>query len=183
MNYKSTNYSDIKNTFIVKWGKVSSQSNLKIGLILGSIVGLALGVITQDASTGSITGLICFALCYVPQLIFASKASIGISENGLWIGPSSHRNSRELGFFQWGWIKNISISQNDGNIYISLYNFDAVVNDIIPLLMKADFYTFFVAGNGFDKAIIVTEEQIDGEYQKFIDTIQEYNLAEVNIIQ
>lgn len=111
------------------------------------------------------------------------EATLAISSDGLWIGPDMSRNSTKLGFYKWEWINRISISRSEGLIYVVIDDFDNVVKDIVPLWQKADFYAYMVAKQGNEKAIIVTAEQINGDFQNFCAVIDNNNLAEIEIIE
>ncbi len=112
-----------------------------------------------------------------------NEAMLGISNDGLWIGPDTCRNSTKLGFYEWEWINRILISHSEGLIYIVINDFDNVTKAIVPMWQKADFYSSMVSKNRNEKAIIVTGNQIRGDYQNFIDLIQNNNLTELEIIQ
>lgn len=111
------------------------------------------------------------------------EATLGLTNDGLWIGPDVSRNSTKLGFYNWEWINRISISKSRALIYVVINDFDNVVKSIVPLWQKLDFYSLMVANQGNEKSIIVTFNQIEGDIQNFCEVINNNNLAEIEIIE
>lgn len=115
--------------------------------------------------------------------LMTSEATLALSYDGIWIGPDLSRNSAKLGFYKWDWVNRIAISRKDGTIMVVLNDFDNVVKAIVPTWQKLDFYAFMIVKNGSEKAILVTGDQIEYEYQQFINVISKYNLCKIEILE
>ncbi|RGF14018.1 hypothetical protein [Phocaeicola massiliensis] len=130
-------------------------------LIQNELIGLAgFGIIM----------LIVFAI----DMLIPHHAYIGIHPEGIWL-----RNEQvgDIGFIEWGWIKDIKISSKYQIAYIVVYDMDSIKKSIAKAI---GFETFVVATNGDEKAIKVPFAYFT---QDILDCIVDNQFANFEVIE
>lgn len=190
MELRRRKYSEVSKQFIL------SISNDNIGALktflkkapiwaaiaLAIIVGKSYwdnGYVPYETLENGFWGLICFGvimiIVFAIDIIIPHHAYIGIHPEGIWL-----RNEQvgDIGFIEWGWIKDIKISSKYQIAYFVVYDMDNIKRYIVK--RKIGFDTFVVATNGNEKAIKVPFAYLT---QDILDCITNNQFAEFEIIE
>ena len=111
------------------------------------------------------------------NLIIPQRAFVGIHPEGIWLW---NQQVGDIGFIEWGWIKEINISSEYQIVYIVVYDMESIKRDIIKGVHKMGFNTLVVASNGNEKALKVPLEYFTPE---MFDTIDNNRLAIIQTIE
>lgn len=162
MELRRRKYSEVSNDFIIAT-VVNKFGNLKDFLkdisIWGAIALVFMigfdywknGFISLErveSSIGFLVAIVLFLLIIITIGVFIPRhAYIGIHPEGIWIYDDQ---VGDIGFIEWGWIKEIKISPKYEIVYIVVYDMDSLKKCVIK--RKIGFDTFLVATNGSEKA-------------------------------
>lgn len=136
------------------------------------------GYISFDLIQNELIGLaflgIIILIFFVIDMLIPHHAYIGIHPEGIWL-----RNEQvgDIGFIEWGWIKDIKISYKDQIAYIVVYDMDSIKKTIAKAI---GFKTFVVATNGEEKAIKVPFAYFT---QDILDCIVDNQFANFEVIE
>lgn len=189
MELRRRKYSEVSKQFIlsVKDDKLGALKTLlkkapiwaAIGLVM--IVGKSYwdnGYVSYETLENGFWGLIWLGvimlIVFAINMFMPQHAYIGIHPEGIWL-----RNEQvgDIGFIEWGWIKDIKISTQYQIAYIVVYDMDSIKKSIAKAM---GFETFAIATNGDEKAIKVPFAYFT---QDILDCIVDNQFANFEVIE
>ncbi len=127
MKLKKTTYKEVKDSFLVA-SVLNKKRTFAYYLGVGAIVTVMI-IIGQYFNTTSLDMQSIVIACWIGisftalisiSLFFENKVKVGIHQKGIWI--HTNENNDLVGFIEWGWIKDIQISEKDQILYITVYD-------------------------------------------------------------
>lgn len=192
MNLRRRKYSEVKHDFILSTSPDSS-GNLKqfikkipIWGIIFILFGVGKsywdnGYIDFESLKFYLIGLGVLGgfmlIIYLIQMAIPHHAFVGIHPEGIWLW---NQQVGDIGFLEWGWIKEIDVSSEYQIVYIVVYDMESIKKDIIKGIHKMGFNSFVVASNGNEKALKIPLNDFSPEMFDYIDS---NNLAIIQTIE
>lgn len=192
MNLRRRKYSEVKNQFvlaIVQDNIGALKVFMKKAPIWGAIFILFLigkkywdnGYITIESIQNELIGLAIFGgimlIVFLVNTLIPHRAIVGIHPEGIWLW---NHEIGDIGFLEWGWIKEIAISEKYQIVYLVVYDMDSIKRQIIQGIHKMGLETFVVASNGNEKALKVPLDNFSPEIFDYIDN---NNLVPIHTIE
>ncbi len=192
MKLRRRKYSEVKNQFFLSTVQDNAgafKTLVKKGLIWGIVIILFLigkeywdnGFISFKSIQDELIGLATLGglvlIIFLIKSLIPSHAFIGIHSEGIWLWNDE---IGDIGFIEWGWIKEIAISEKSKIVYFIVYDIDSIKNNIVKGIHRIGFSTYVVASNGNEKALKVP---LDNFSPEMFDYIHNNNLVSMQTIE